>query len=286
MNFKTRNSNITKVLYIVLALCVISIAFLSIYSMLKQNQTQADNGGSVNENLKNEPVTEAILDNGGNNNNNLYQNNEGNQGAVSDILKEKGAQPQTQPPTQKPTASPKPKPTEAPTAPSSSMSSAAQSTTDRTADLIVEPSEAIEVISVPTIYIKPVPGSISKSHNPDVPEYSVIMNDYRTHIGIDVDSSIGANVKAISDGVISAIYDDPLMGKTIIIDHPGNLQSIYMNLQEALPQNTVVGASVKGGDIIAGVGETALIEITDVPHLHFELKKDGEFVNPLDYITY
>ena len=117
-------------------------------------------------------------------------------------------------------------------------------------------------------------------------EYSVAMNDYRTHMGIDIDSDVGVNVRAVFDGIISDIYDDPLMGKTITVDHSGNLQSVYMNLQESLPKNIEVGAEVKAGDVIGGVGESSLIEITDVPHLHFEMKKDGMYVDPLEYIQY
>ena len=112
------------------------------------------------------------------------------------------------------------------------------------------------------------------------------MNDFRTHTGIDIDSDIGINVKAVSDGIISEIYDNPLMGMTVIIDHYGGIQSIYRNLQEAIPRNITVGAAVKGGEIIGGVGQTALIEIGDVPHLHFEMKKDGAYIDPLEYINF
>jgi len=127
---------------------------------------------------------------------------------------------------------------------------------------------------------------VLKKHNPDIPEYSVVMNDYRTHIGIDIESESGAGVKTVCGGVISEITDNPLMGKTVVITHPGNFQSIYMNLQQSLPQNITVGAEVKCGDIIGGVGDTALIETSDTAHLHFEMKKDGKYIDPLEYIDF
>ena len=45
-----------------------------------------------------------------------------------------------------------------------------------------------------------------------------------------------------------------------------------------------VGKKVEKGQVVSGVGNTALFEIKDNPHLHFELIKDGKIVNPVEYI--
>jgi len=281
MNFKARSSNITKVLYIVLVLCFTSILFLSIYSVLNQNGNQ-ENQNNIDNNLNDFNI----------NNDNVLQNDspyDDSEDALLDIFRKKEtATPEI--PTQKPTEI-MTQPTEAilPTediiTPPESEQDNQPATTDRTADIILDPAEeAIEVLYVPIIYIKPVSGYISRNHNPDTPEYSIAMNDYRTHMGVDIDSEVGTKVKAVADGVISDIYDDPLMGKTVVIDHADNIQSIYMNLQDLLPKNITVGTTIKVGDVIGGVGETALIEIYDVPHLHFEMKKDGSYTDPLEYI--
>ena len=276
MNFKTRSSNITKVLYIVLILCIVSIMFLSIYSIFNQSENQDNQDNLHNLNLNSdsgyEDSEDAILD--------IFRKKETTE-APTEAITQKPANTPAIPEKDNNIIAPIP-PAEEPEAQESFPP-----TTDRTAELIIDPAEdAIEVLSVPPVYIKPIPGSISRRHNPDTPEYSVAMNDYRTHMGIDIDSDVGVNVKAVSDGVISNIYDDPLMGKTVVIDHPGNIQSVYMNLQESLPKNIVIGAEVKGGDVIGGIGESSLIEITDVPHLHFEMKKDGMYIDPLEYIKY
>ena len=283
MNFKTKNSNITKVLYIVLVLCILSIIFSSVYSMFNQNQKPNPNPSRSQNDLilKNDDIDndsqDAILD--------FFRKSTTE---TPTIPTEAPTQRQTERPTIPPTAPP----TTPPTLPQiteipevSQIPETNPPATERTADIIIEPEEkAIEVLSVPTIYIKPVSGYISRKHNPDIPEYSLAMNDYRTHLGIDIDSEVGLTVKAAADGVVSEIYNDPLMGNTIVIDHNGNIQTIYMNLQESLPKNITVGAVLKAGDIIGGVGETALIETFDVPHLHFEMKKDGNYIDPLDYI--
>lgn len=282
MNFKSKSSNITKVLYIVLVLCIASILFLSVYSMLNQKQNQNDESNNLNNfNI---------------NNGNVLQNDaayDDSEEAILDIFRKKETettQPATQQPTEKPTEPPKPAEETIPTEntiipPNNPEQDNRLSTTEKTADIIIDPAEdAVEVLSVPAVYVKPVMGYVSRKHNPDTPEYSVAMNDYRTHMGVDIDSEVGVKVKAITDGVISNIYDDPLMGMTVVIDHTDNLQSLYMNLQESIPKNITVGAKIKAGDVVGGVGETALIEVSDVAHLHFEMKKDGGYIDPLEYI--
>jgi len=215
--------------------------------------------------------------------------------AIFDFFKKQTTEPPTEPPTQRPTQRPTSPPTERPASPAITEPEIlptipppeqnSQITPDIQIDPVIEPTEdSIQVIHLPALFFKPAAGYVSRHHNPDKPEYSIAMNDYRTHMGIDIDSSVGVNVKAVSDGIVSEIYDDPLMGKTVVVDHPDNIQSIYMNLQELLPKNIKVGAVLKGGDVIGGIGETSLIEISDVPHLHFEMKKDGNYVDPLDYI--
>ena len=75
-----------------------------------------------------------------------------------------------------------------------------------------------------------------------------------------------------------------MMGQTVVIDHGDGLSSMYQNLQISLPDRTEVGAKVAAGDVIAAVGETALIECAEVPHLHFSLIKDGAHIAPSDYL--
>ena len=58
-----------------------------------------------------------------------------------------------------------------------------------------------------------------------------------------------------------------------------------MNLQKDLPGEIKVGKSVKAGDVIGGIGETMITEISDASHLHFELRRNNEYVNPMDYLT-
>ena len=118
----------------------------------------------------------------------------------------------------------------------------------------------------------------------DLPVYSVTMNDYRVHNGVDISASVGDPVYAFSDGVVSKIYNDPMMGQTVVIDHGDGLLSVYQNLQVTLPENIETGVRVEAGDVIGAVGETALIECAEVPHLHFCITKNGIYEPPSDYL--
>ena len=66
-------------------------------------------------------------------------------------------------------------------------------------------------------------------------------------------------------------------------EHDGDAESVYQNLAEDVAVS--VGDTVKSGEVLGAVGESALIEIAEEPHLHFALRVAGKSVNPLDYIS-
>lgn len=131
----------------------------------------------------------------------------------------------------------------------------------------------------------PAVGFLSKAHDPSMQVYSATMNDYRTHTGIDIVTEAGAPVYAAAEGVVSQIWDDPLMGKCVAISHSGDCYTIYKNLSVELTEGIAEGVSVTRGQLIAAVGESAMIEIAEEPHLHFEITVDGKAEDPLDYFN-
>ena len=151
-------------------------------------------------------------------------------------------------------------------------------------------TKKVTTIDKPTVstpsYVTPVEGKLLKNHDSETLVYSVTMNDYRVHLGIDVEAPVGSAVYSIADGKIKSVYQDYMMGTCIEIEHKNGIVSCYKNLGEILPEGIKEGATVTSGQLIAGVGETAIIEQCDEAHLHFEIKKNDEHVNPLDYISY
>lgn len=135
------------------------------------------------------------------------------------------------------------------------------------------------------VWSSPVEGGIVKEYSVDVPVYSLTMEDWRIHTGIDIGADAGADVLAAADGVITDVRYDPMMGQTVVIDHGSGYTTIYQNMQTTVPDGIAVGAAVRGGQKIGSVGDTALIEISDSPHLHFAVTANGKYVSPLSYIN-
>ena len=139
--------------------------------------------------------------------------------------------------------------------------------------------------SLPT-FILPVIGDISIDFSDTVPVFSQTMNDYRTHLGVDIKASLGSDVVAVADGTITNVWDDPFMGTCISIEHTGNAISIYKNLDPTVMDGIVIGASVKSGDVIGAIGESAMNEIAEEPHLHYELKVDNKHIDPKLHLNF
>ncbi len=132
-------------------------------------------------------------------------------------------------------------------------------------------------------FVLPVSGVLFKKHDPSLQVSSNTMNDYRVHIGVDIVTSESAPVYAAADGKIDKIWEDVRMGYCMAIKHSGDCYTIYKNLAETLPDGIAEGVSVRSGQLIASVGESAMVEIADEPHLHFEMTVADLGVDPLEY---
>lgn len=129
---------------------------------------------------------------------------------------------------------------------------------------------------------KPVTGEIVKEFAKDKLVYSNTLGEWITHMGIDIKADKTTVVKASAEGTIKSIKNDPRYGLTVVIEHTNGFTSIYSNLLTA--EFVVEGEKVKRGQTIGTVGATATFEISDEAHLHFEIKKDGENIDPGLYI--
>ena len=111
------------------------------------------------------------------------------------------------------------------------------------------------------------------------------LNNYYEHKGVDFAAEVGADVLAADDGVIESIYrDDVLTGTEITVDHGDGVKTVYRFVN--VVEDMTVGMEVEKGDVIATVAEATGEEYKDGAHLHFEIKKDGEHVDPATYLTF
>lgn len=138
-----------------------------------------------------------------------------------------------------------------------------------------------EQVKDPT-FIKPVEGEIVTKYAEDSLVFSETLQEWVTHLGVDIKANKTTVVKAAADGKVESIKNDPRYGLTIIIVHDNGFKTVYSNLLTT--EFVVEGEEVKSGQSIGTVGNTAAFEILDEPHLHFELIKNGEKMDPTGYI--
>lgn len=131
----------------------------------------------------------------------------------------------------------------------------------------------------------PVSGKLIKHHSVDVQVFSQTLQEYRTHCGIDIATAAGAEVCAVADGTVAQIWEDPLMGWCVALTHAGDCVTVYKNLAKDMAQDLAVNAEVKKGQLLGYVGDTAIMEIAEDPHLHMEMTVKGLQVDPLDHFS-
>ncbi|MGB3518421.1 MAG: peptidoglycan DD-metalloendopeptidase family protein [Elainellaceae cyanobacterium] len=105
-----------------------------------------------------------------------------------------------------------------------------------------------------------------------------ILGYERFHAGVDFGSDYGSTIRAADSGVV--IYADWYggYGLSVIVDHGGGLTTLYAHSSDLY---VTEGQSVQRGQAIAAVGSTGL---STGPHLHFEVRANGEPVDPMQYL--
>lgn len=99
-----------------------------------------------------------------------------------------------------------------------------------------------------------------------------------THQGLDIAAKIGTNIKAVADGKVIHSGEMGGYGNLIIIDHGNGITTYYGHCSKLIVK---VGEKVNAGDIIAEVGNTGN---STGPHLHFEIRQNGKYVDPSKYL--
>lgn len=115
------------------------------------------------------------------------------------------------------------------------------------------------------------------------PTYGVVIKEYNPasrQFGIGVKNHKNTLVSSVLEGVVICSGFDPVDGNTLVIQHPGNLISIYKHNEVLLKTK---GQNVKSGETIARMGNSG--STSDETYLYFELWYNGYPVNPLEYIV-
>lgn len=115
---------------------------------------------------------------------------------------------------------------------------------------------------------------ISSGFNPS--RRHPVLNTIRAHRGVDYAAPTGTPVKASGDGRIIFRGWKSGYGNTVILQHGGNVTTLYGHLSR-FAKSSGYGRRVRQGDVIAYVGSTGL---ATGPHLHYEYRKNGVALNP------
>ena len=158
-----------------------------------------------------------------------------------------------------------------------SSSVSTNTTQNTTSEDEQEPKETKELS-----FQRPVEGEIVREFAQENLVYSETLEEWVTHNGIDIKADKTTVVKAAEAGVVKSIKNDPRYGLTIVIEHDDTYQTVYSNLLTS--EFVVEGESVEKGQSIGTVGNSAVFEIADEPHLHFEILKDSIAIDPSIYI--
>ena len=129
---------------------------------------------------------------------------------------------------------------------------------------------------------KPVEGEIVKEFAQDNLIYSQTLEEWVTHNGIDIKAEKKTVVKSAEAKKKKKKKNDPRFGLTIVVEHDSVYQTVYSNLLTS--EFVVEGETVGKGQALGTVGNSAVFEIADEPHLHFEILKNSIQVDPSIYI--
>lgn len=125
----------------------------------------------------------------------------------------------------------------------------------------------------PLLYMsKPVPGNIISPFGWRVHPVS---KQEMMHEGIDIEAALGTNVRATAAGKVKTVTNSAQYGKTLILEHSQDIDTLYGHLGEIL---VGPGDEISQGQVIGKVGKTGMV---NRPMLYFELREQGKAIDPL-----
>jgi murein DD-endopeptidase MepM/ murein hydrolase activator NlpD len=163
---------------------------------------------------------------------------------------------------------------------SSSSTSSTPPSSSAPASVPEEPSAPVEgpPPSPNLVYTLPVKGDIVNQYSNGELVKNMTLGDWRTHDGVDIAAEVGADIYAIADGAVEEIRHDALWGTVLTLTHIDGKISIYAGLSDVVP--------VKEGDMVLAKSVIGRLdgvpcEMSDESHLHFSMKQDNAWMDPL-----
>lgn len=144
---------------------------------------------------------------------------------------------------------------------------------------VMPDADAEPVLTAPVEQMRwPVEGQVLKGHH----EPYAVGNQYRLHVGVDIAAADGETVKAAWPGTVYEVWQDSVLGLVMEIRHGGGYVTQYANLADAYFS---IGDQVRAGDPIGKIGQSAMLDASEGPFLHFAIYKDGTALDPVTEIS-
>ena len=128
----------------------------------------------------------------------------------------------------------------------------------------------------------PVAGETLAGYAMDCLSYNATTRDWRVHDGMDIAAEAGTEVCAAAGGEVYTVYDDEVMGTTVVLRHEGGYVTTYSSLDENV--SVAPGDKVTLGQPIGTAGSTAAVETAIGDHVHFSVRLDDKSVDPAEFL--
>ena len=145
------------------------------------------------------------------------------------------------------------------------------------------PAVVQETEAKPVVFSLPAESpTVLKWYNDSELVYNETLKQWESHMSLELTSD-NTDVCSVLDGVVTAVDSTYEYGTTITISHSDGYVSKYSSLDDAT--QVTVSDRVKAGQVIGKMSQSAANESLSGVHLHFELLKDGQKVDPTNYLT-
>ncbi|MBQ9967725.1 MAG: M23 family metallopeptidase [Oscillospiraceae bacterium] len=151
-----------------------------------------------------------------------------------------------------------------------------------TTEAPAEGEKTVPTLGMPERTVMPVSGDMLQPYAMESLSYNTTTRDWRVHGGVDLSAELGQDVRAARSGTVMAVYEDDYYGMTVVLQHKDGYTTSYCGL--AAEPSVAAGEDVTAGQVLGQIGGTALIETAMEDHLHFEVCKDGEPIDPAGFL--
>lgn len=127
----------------------------------------------------------------------------------------------------------------------------------------------------------PASGAVIMNYSMDQTIYFTTLDQYKYNPALVIAGKVGENIGAAAPGVVASVEQDAQTGLTVTLDMGNGYSAVYGQLKEV---PVAVGDYVAKGQIVGYLSEPTKYYTLEGPNLYFKLTKDGEPVNPMDFM--